>query len=407
MRTRRVAIPLAAGLVLCVAAPALGNTASAAMLAGAAHMVAGNALFGMLEGIVLIGFGARTRALWMALIANYVSATVGALLALPAFELFLGLLGDDYLATVMPATYLVFVAFTLLGLAIELPFFWFAFAKPRRVGRVLVAAALGNLITAILLAGWYETTTNMAMARAFEPAPVAAIVDPMEGATPWVYYIAPDEITVRRVRLDGTGDEHVLEAPASLEKLNLQVAIRFDGRIDLTVATISNTGVGRAYWGQVWERDNWREEWKLIWWNGLCCLLLENVGEAGTLHPGLMYSGDPAVFHHTSMAEPESDAIVRVSAFAGLTLRRPERELMLDGPVGLEIGPRCVSVLPGDVLVFDLSTPLTRSSRGIYIASIGTMQQARLPIEGRSPCVVYEVAPPNWDIDALLRSREN
>lgn len=411
MRTRRVAIPLAAGLVLCVAAPALGNTASAAMLAGAAHMVAGNALFGMLEGIVLIGFGARTRAMWMALIANYVSATVGALLALPAFEFFLGLLGNDYLATVMPATYLVFVAFTLLGFLIELPFFWFAFAKPRRVGRVLVAAALGNLITAILLAGWYEATTNMAMARAFEPAPVGSIMDQIEGETPWVYYIAPDDITVRRVRLDGTGDEHVLEAPASLNRMNLQVAVRTDGRVDLTIVTGNYSGEDEAYWYRQWERemdqDSELDHWELYSWGGLVCMLLEDVGEAGTLHQSYPFYGYPAVFDHVSRTKPERDAIVRVSALAGLTVRSPERDLFLDGPVGLGVGPRCVSVLPGDVLVFDLSTPSTRSSRGIYVASIGTMQHARLPVEGRSPCVVYEVAPPNWDIDALLRSREN
>jgi len=406
MPTRRAAIPISVGLTLAVATPALGNTASAAMLAGAAHMVAGNAVFGIIEGAVLIGFGARTRALWMALLANYVSATVGALLALPAFELFLGLLGDDYLAKVMPATYLVFVTFTLLGLAIELPFFWFAFAKPRRAGRVVLAAALGNVATALLLAGWYEVTTNMAMARAFEPAPVAAIVDQLEGATPWVYYIAPDEVTVRRARLDGTGDERVLEAPASLEGLSLQTAIRTDGKVDLTVTGNSMVIRDAPFWTQKYEAENWHETWRVASL-GLVCLLASEVGAAGTQHLGFVYAGYPAVFDHVSLAKPEEDAVIYVSPFAGLTLRGPERDLMLDGPVGLEIGPRCVSVLLGDILVFDLTTSSTRSSRGIYVASIRTMQHARLPIDGRSPCVVYEVAPPNWEIEALLRSRDN
>lgn len=406
LATHRHRLTLIAFVVLIAASPALANAGSVAMLAGAAHLLVGNLFIGLAEGGILMKLGARRRAMGLAIAANYVSAWAGVLLAAWAWGVAMDALPGDYLSKLIPAHWLVFLAFTLVGFLIELPILWLAFDTPRKPRRVLAAIALANAATALALVCWYGLASDVSLASRFdsvrEPAMVglgatreAKADDGQGGALPWVYYIAGDKQTVRRVRLDGSDDARVTELPEAIDRGWLHGGLRHDGGVDLLVRAHELKELGQE---QDWSDTAYQSG------HDRNFIVLREVGAAASVFP------DPSPWLIASLDESSpSNNETRASAAYGLTIPedRRTRSFALSTPFISFVGPSSASRVPGNILVFQVGNLLGNHSRGIYVASLDTMRIALLVEDGMGPCVVYDHPPPGWDAEELLERLQN
>ncbi|MEQ8914797.1 MAG: hypothetical protein RIE03_21115, partial [Pseudomonadales bacterium] len=292
------------------------------------------------------------------------------------------------------------------GFVIELPLLWLAFDKHRKPGRVLAAIALANAATALGLICWYGVASDLSLASRFdsvkEPAMVglegtreAKTEDGAGGAFPWVYYIARDGQTVRRVRLDGSEDERVGALPEAVENGGLNGGLRHDGGVDLLVRAHEFKELGQSQdWSQTAYRDFYERD----------SILLRNVGAAASVFD----DHAPWVAPLDGSQDLYND--IHASPAYGLRISgtgMQERHFWLSSPLVFFSGPISASRVPGDVLVFQVGNLIGNHSRGINVASLDTMRIALLVEDGRAPCVVYDHPPPSWDADALLERLQN
>jgi len=100
------------------------------------------------------------------------------------------------------ATALAWISAYVLSVAIELPFV----ARRLRVcavsGKALLATSGVNLVSYLLMFGVFALHSSSSIGVSVRVAPAEVISEP-DG---WVYYVATDGRTVRRVRLDGSND---------------------------------------------------------------------------------------------------------------------------------------------------------------------------------------------------------
>ncbi len=393
-------------VVLITASPALANAGSLAMLAGAVHLLLGNLFIGLAEAAILMKFGARQRVWWLAIAANYLSAWAGLLLIVWAWELTIGWLPGDYLSKIVAAHWLVFAGFTLLGFFIELPLLWLTFDSPRKPKRAMAAIALANAATALGLICWYGVASDVSLASQFdsvrEPAMVgidaareAKTEDRQGGALPWVYYIASDGQTVRRIRLDGREDEQVTELPEATEYGWLNGGLRLDGRVDLLVRAPEFRELSESQdWSDTAYRDFYERD----------AIILRSVGAAASVFRERRLRVAPLDGSEASFDDIASSPVYGLR-FADA--RGRERHLWLSTPLVFLTGPLSSSRLPGKVLVFQVGWHMGNHSRGIYVASLDTMRIALLVEDGMGPCVVYDHPPPGWDAEKLLERLQN
>ncbi|MFI4881351.1 MAG: hypothetical protein ACIAQU_02075, partial [Phycisphaerales bacterium JB064] len=350
--------------------------------------------------------GARRRAIELAIGANYLSAWAGLLLVVWAWGLAMDWLPGDYLSKLVAAHWLVFAAFTLVGYLIELPVLWLAFDAPRRPKRVLAAIALANAATALGLVCWYGVSSDLSLASRFdsvrEPAMIglegtreAKTEDGTGGALPWVYYIARDGQTVRRVRLDGSEASRVTELPEAIEGGWLQGGLRVDGDIALLLQwSRFEERAAEQDWSQLAHRDFYKHDY----------IVLDRIGAAGSIFP----EPSPWIIAPLDASNP-STMQTRADPYMGLQLgddRRPKHYL-LSTPFIWGTGTVYASRLPGNVFVFQVGSDIGGRTHGIYVASLDTMRIALLVEDGIGPCVVYDHPPPGWDADALLERLQN
>ena len=393
-------------VVLITASPALANAGSVAMLAGAPHLLVGSRLIGLAEGGILMKLGARRRALGLAIAANYLSAWAGLLLIVWAWDLTMEWLPGDYLSKIVAAHWLVFAGFTLVGFFIELPLLWLAFDKPRKPKRVLGAIALANAATALVLVCWYGVASDVSLASRFDSVSDPAMVgidgareatteDGQGGALPWVYYIASDGQTVRRVRLDGSEDDLITKLPEAIEYGWLHGGVRNDGGMDLLLRAWELKELAQ-------EQDRSHLVYQGTYDDNFA--VLEEVGAAASTYS----------IHWMGIAAPldASQNSIRdtIASFEGLRIvtdGRSARRYALSTPLVFYTGPMYASRLLGNVLVFQVGWHMGNNSRGIYVASLDTMRISLLVEDGMGPCVVYDQPPPGWDTDTLLERLQN
>jgi hypothetical protein len=205
--------------VLALLAPgvAWGNVPAAYVFIGALHLVLGCALLGLVEGWLIARlFKTPPRKTILSLVfANYFSAAVGVVFLLPLMSLIPASL-NHVTAYVWTSVAVYFLATVI----VEWPFVFALFKTdprwlPRSIQASLVAqgATYGALILLYAWGGWQQNLDRVD--RDF-----AAWAEPRTV----VYFLAPDDRALYRIRLKDAKVEPVLELPARGQRVHLQVA---------------------------------------------------------------------------------------------------------------------------------------------------------------------------------------
>lgn len=340
MNLQRATTYVAAALALILAAePALANAGTTFILASMVQLSVGNFFLGMVEaGMLLLGcrlilgpgHGFRWRQIFTAIglmvAANYASALCGFIP--PPFI-------DDIRGPVALYGVRGLVAWSilwayLLTLVVEFPFVLatvvFAGVRVARVARALglhlVVQTATNLVVLYFL---------LQVITLPDPAQIDASLICRHGAPGSIIYLAPDGHSVRQIRLDGTGQQTLLELAES-------------NRIDQIELTESDQ---QGYANIV--GNKWGEPFQMLIPAGL------------PLRPPYSDGQEYLMTHfHTLDLRPETERGVTATPVYGLGLRisdaKHRENVYVDAPTGgvyrLVLGASVA--LPGDHFVFQM-----------------------------------------------------
>jgi hypothetical protein len=177
---------------------ASANAGTPLMWASMLHLVFGNAIIGLIEGLLLSRLFkcSSSKSILILIAANYASAWAG------------GLLVAEYLPTLVDITiqniqywFLAFVCVAfLVTLLIEFSFFWFALgSRDHRLRRTLKATLAVNGISYVLLFGWYWMASGTSMMSNLEVVPA----DEMDVSEAYdLYFISREGNRVLRMNLN-------------------------------------------------------------------------------------------------------------------------------------------------------------------------------------------------------------
>jgi hypothetical protein len=345
---------------------ASANAGSPLIFAGLAHLLVLNLVIGLVEGWLLARWGAvpRARTNGVMILANYVSAWAGAF-GLPWLLLILGkvvIMGPPLYTAGRLVVGMVVGSF-IWTVLLELPFVLLCLRGSRRSLRERLAAgvwvqALGyaGLVPLYLAAGSMSAITGTTRVR-----DVREFVPSMDA---WVYYVDSDAEAVWRVRPDGTGRERAAPASGPLTSPSQGLWLRpsDDGRCDLMCGTGDEAGV----------------------------VISDLRGRAGDRGPN---QGDraPAVVWPIDFRAENDRAltVVAMPTSEGLFVQEwvaPERRFVRRiytvafSTAFWEWYARCPSILPGDLVVFELG--------GQIVVLNAATRQIGVVAMGRSPAVL-------------------
>jgi len=218
----------------------------------------------------------------------------------------------------------------------------------------------------------------------------------VDGPQPWVYYIARDEHTIRRVLPDGSGDETVRVLRNSLEG-ERPLAVQPDDLPPMLVLTwpgewddLSHPLVAEMLAGRE------MTEYEIAF----CLLGVEpNAGERAAHFDRDRVLGAQqqwvAPYGPAADLRPEADrtfdATFSWDGWRGIRFQGTDAPpaLALDNAfMARNFTPFGVAILPGEVLIFELAHEYNGYHAGIYAASLRSRTIARLT-DGRNPVVVY------------------
>jgi len=192
--------------------PLLANTGTPMMWAGALHLLVGNAVIGLGEGLLIARLFRvpRRGAVIAMVIANYASFFPG-LAAMDGFRVFV----ETHVFTGPPIReaikihILTGVTAYLATILLEWPFCWFILRKQAgRVRRSLLASLAAQSASYAVLALLYTQVSTMTL---LTDSDLRARIDFAAVPQAWVYFIDPADGAVDRIRLDGSGREPVLD----------------------------------------------------------------------------------------------------------------------------------------------------------------------------------------------------
>lgn len=198
------------------AAPALANAGTPLMWAGCCHLVFGNAVIGALEGFLLARwFKARVwTAILVMIAANYTSAWLGYLVMWSGLPLEWGA-GFPQVTIENVVTFHIWaLALAFLGtVVIEWPFcVALAWKCPHRWRLATLGCVAVQAISYMLLALIVLPFSPLSPGLRVAVEPPDAAPPPVTG---WVYFLTHDQREVRRVRLAGGATEHVVHVPGA------------------------------------------------------------------------------------------------------------------------------------------------------------------------------------------------
>ena len=212
MKTSRVTVCaiVCIGCLLAIASPARADAGTPLMWASLFHLVIGNALIGVLEGLVLLFvFKTKRRVIWWMILANYVSAFAGLMILGAADSA--GISSKWTIYDVNGYLWMATIALFLATILLEWPFCWLGFGKrPKRVRKSFFASVLAQTVSYAILVPLYYHASGLGLAqdvhadRAFV-ASSAADAD--------VYYLSSDKGAVWCVGINGQNAHEVRKLP--------------------------------------------------------------------------------------------------------------------------------------------------------------------------------------------------
>ena len=374
MRSRALQLTGISALLWLVAMSAVhANAGTPLRWAGTAHLVAGNFVIGVLEGLLLArAFRVPSpSAVALMVAANYVSA-FGFLLGFPVVRHVRNwALGDAPLYRVPETLALLLGVTFLISVLVEWPFCWGALRRAKHPWRrALVASLVAQCASYCLLVPFYllvspitlYTETRLDRSLSFVRQPNA-----------WVYYLAPAG-DVYRIRMDGRDRQRVLDHSKVGPDARLTARNAAPGRWDLWLTAHPQQGTATRLFQGLPGRVG--------------------VDEAGKeQEPHEEFGNGMNAWEPLELRVPgaeEWDAWLGFWASQGvqLTHRNSGREtvLAMETP-WLAWEPRNATMLPGDQLLFQLDDQ-------IVVLDLPTRKLGLL-VRGSGPVVCVTDAPPN------------
>lgn len=200
-------------LLLFLLAPtaAYANAGTPLMWAGMIHLVIGNALIGLGEGLLLVWWFKTSpgKSVLLLIGANYASAWLGSLLLIGHLATW----ADPTIETVHVWFWFFVAAAFLFTLLLELPFFWLALRRaPNALKRSAKAALFINSLSYVLLFGWYWGASGTSMMTDLKVVPASELALPPEHE---LYYISTAGTEIMRSDLNGQRAEKIRATEAS------------------------------------------------------------------------------------------------------------------------------------------------------------------------------------------------
>ncbi|MCA1990799.1 MAG: hypothetical protein LDL41_01955 [Coleofasciculus sp. S288] len=212
-------------------APVLANAGTPLMWTGVGHLFLGNAVIGIVEGILLSNFfhTPRTKSVNLLVVANYASAWVGMFLILNRLSHIPSVTIENLHIWLWLFVALAFI----LTLLIEYPFFWFLLREQQKaVQKALKATIIIHGISYLLLFGWYGLNSQITMLTQLDVVS-AEQLQPSEEYV--LYFMTYDGKQVVRSDLDGKSQESIKDVIATDRNGRLCVRKNEKGTFDLLV----------------------------------------------------------------------------------------------------------------------------------------------------------------------------
>jgi len=202
---------MAALILVGAAAPAMANVGSAMMIATATYLYIGNAIIGLIEGLLIAWLFKvpRMRAVLVMILGNYVSAFVGFFLIGFAREAILhnGVSVYELEGLIRKAFWLSALLSFLLTLLLEWPFcFWAMGPSPRRLPRSVRADLLVQTATYIGLVG---LASQMGSYTLFTEVTLDPNVVSETRLDATVFYLSSDLGNLHTTKLNGQGQQKI------------------------------------------------------------------------------------------------------------------------------------------------------------------------------------------------------
>jgi len=305
-------------------------------------LLIGNTLMGLLQAFLIrLIFKVRGCGLvFWAIAANYVSAIAGIILINGYSDAVIGWVGGSLpIYAVWRILLVLALASFLLTVLIEWPFYWLAMG-PRSGGwkRSLRATLLVNVVSYILLAGWYWTASPKpfdwggSLCRASE---MTAMPDAR------VFYLSPDGKEVWQVRLDWSAPSRFCALPTP------------EPNGVLGFWSTDHAG----YW-QLASRPAWNKPWQVIAEVGPCRATsrpTEKSGEVPIGWQGFPFTGDLQVeSSRTWEIQTGSGGVEGVRVRAAKPIMGEYRYIRGVWLPWIAWGAASPTILPNDQMVFQL-----------------------------------------------------
>ena len=386
-----------------VSSIAHANPGTAMVMTVGIHLIIGNLIIGVIEWCGLLIFGASPGRSAMMIPANYFSAFVGMMLT-SAIMPTIPIAVDAFIQNAARLAWVMLIIFGALGILIEYPFVRLAFKPEKRSFRRTTAAALCvNVVTVGLLALYYATVTNHALASGFKSVPAQELLNEYDGPTFSILSIQGNTVV-----------EDWLDGSPPVERFNLPVPPAnpdyYDPGYWLALLDTDNSPemelvyIGYDAGGYDSESADASTSIWVIQGNGeLYQIIAQDFAQVGSVWNDHMQLQSSPVSWGTFAAElrnePNPDPVIRSQNSLPM---HPLELIWKDGTreelalynkaIGFSATPKCVTVLPGNFLIFMLGDFDSIESRGIYMLSLESRHITRLS-DGRSPLVLMHDEP--------------
>ncbi|MEW6025792.1 MAG: hypothetical protein AB1599_00655 [Planctomycetota bacterium] len=196
-------------LIIMVPYHAYSNTGTVVMWAGIAHLFIGNAVIGLIEGLI-IGIVFKTSRLLtvpVMIAANYISMWVGTYLFGKMSDKFQHIVTIYNAAFILAALIIVSFLFTFI---LEWPFCLFLFRKQeKKIKRSLLANLITQSISYVLLIAFYALPSGASLITDVKIDKTLSFATTQKM---WIYYISTDNGDIYRIRQNGASNEKILDA---------------------------------------------------------------------------------------------------------------------------------------------------------------------------------------------------